>query len=416
MLLEHTQATTTALERFDNAAFYRATALAEETMACLREPITQDAAIAYHQMMALYAFIKTTPHAAVQAFQAILWLDPDHQLPAPFLEQPELRAAWAEARSRPGSGATPMALPPNLSAVIDGRPQAAIPSDRPSLLQLVGSSGEVLWSDWVVPGGDLTAWTAGGPIRCPDDYDPVVGECLSPLRVGSFDYQMPLIPAGSFLMGSPAMEAGRWGEEAQHTVKIRRAFYLGEVEIPQEMWRDVMGENPSRFHGATRPVEQVSWYDAVQFANRLSEREGLVPCYQVQSTQVSWPDDLDCEGYRLPTEAEWEYAARAGSPATYAALGDLRDSAWTRGSARGRTHPVGQLDPNSWRLYDMSGNVWEWTWSPYPETQGDQAALRVCRGGAWDSGPTGPRLANRGATPPDTQRSYLGLRLAITAR
>jgi formylglycine-generating enzyme required for sulfatase activity len=415
-LLAHTHATTVALESLDNTALYRATALAREALTCLSEPIRPDAAIAYHQAMALFAFVDTNSAASVSAFQAILWIDPEHRLPPAFLEQPALASAWAEARSRPGSGAAPMSLPQGVRAFIDGREQATIPTDRPAVLQLMDAEGEMIWSEWVAPGGDLDAWITGGPGRCPDGYTPVVGECLEPSLEGPLGYRMQLIPSGAFLAGSPPTEPGRWDDEAQEQVSVPVAFYLGEVEVTQELWRDVMGENPSRFRGATRPVEQVSWLDAVRFANRLSELEGLTPCYLIKEGEVSWPQGTACEGFRLPTESEWEYAARAGSPAPFSAPGEPWDGAWYRENARGHTHRVGTLTPNRYGLYDMSGNVWEWVWDRYERGEGDRTELRGCRGGAWDSSEQGVRVAHRGVNLPDAQRSYLGLRLAITAR
>jgi len=175
------------------------------------------------------------------------------------------------------------------------------------------------------------------------------------------------IPPGAFLMGSPASEDGRWDREGpQHEVTITRGFWMLDAPVTQALWQAVMGENPSHFEGRRRPVEQVSWEDCQLFLKKLSE---LVP-------------GIDFE---LPTEAQWEYACRAGThTATYAGDLDIKDNraerlngvAWYYGNSDGRTHDVGENPPNPWGLYDMLGNVWEWCqdgWRDYgdqPERSG----------------------------------------------
>jgi formylglycine-generating enzyme required for sulfatase activity len=197
------------------------------------------------------------------------------------------------------------------------------------------------------------------------------------------------IEPGSFTMGSPGSEEGRDNDEAQHAVTLTRGFCLMATEVTQGQWRSVMGSNPSGFAscGASCPVEQVSWDDAVAYANRKSQAEGLQPCYE-GSTFVG----VGCTGYRLPTEAEWEYAARAGT--TGARHGSLDAVAWHVGNSGGTTHPVGQKQANAWGLYDMLGNVWEWTSDWYGSYPGgavtdpvgaSTGSNRVLRGGSWYS-------------------------------
>src|SRR5215470_8127223 len=151
-----------------------------------------------------------------------------------------------------------------------------------------------------------------------------------------------LIPAGTFKMGS---NTGDPDERPVHQVTISKAFYMGKYEVTQDQWQAVMGTNPSALPGdANRPVEQVAWNEAQAFISKLNAMEGG-------------------QLYRLPTEAEWEYAARAGSPSVYSFGNDpkqLGEYAWYRGNAEHRTHPVGQKKPNAWGLHDMLGNVWEW--------------------------------------------------------
>ncbi len=155
-----------------------------------------------------------------------------------------------------------------------------------------------------------------------------------------------LIPAGTFQMGSPAGEAGRDDDERQHQVTISRPFYLQTTEVTQGQWQKVMGSNPAHFNkcGKDCPVESVSWNDAQEFIRKLNQMEKT-------------------DTYRLPTEAEWEWACRAKSTGRFS-FGDseagLKDYAWFDKNSAAKTQPVGQLKPNAWGLYDMHGNVWEW--------------------------------------------------------
>ena len=150
------------------------------------------------------------------------------------------------------------------------------------------------------------------------------------------------IPAGEFTMGSPESEKDRKDNETQHLVKITKPYYLGAYEVTQEQYERVMGKNLSDSKGENKPVENVRWSEAVEFCRKLSEKEGVE--------------------YRLPTEAEWEYACRAGTSTAYSFGNDesqLGKYAWYRDNSIS-THPVGELKPNTWGLYDMHGNVWEW--------------------------------------------------------
>ena len=178
-----------------------------------------------------------------------------------------------------------------------------------------------------------------------------------------------LIEAGEFRMGSPEWEIGRFGAEKEHTVKLTVPFYIDPVEITQARFEAVMERNPSGFPGcADCPVERVSWFEAIAFCNKASRLEGLQPVYEVTESTVVWHRDRN--GYRLPTEAEWEYAARGGSALRFCGADSLDDIAWYGSNATGRPHPVGQLAANAFGLYDVCGNVrehcFDFTYYPYP--------------------------------------------------
>jgi hypothetical protein len=197
--------------------------------------------------------------------------------------------------------------------------------------------------------------------------------------------------------------AGR-EDETPHEVAIS-AFYLDKLPVTQELYTKVMGVNPSKRKDSKCPVEKTQWTDAVRFCNKCSELDGLAPCYNLGT----WECDFAADGYRLPTEAEWEYACRAGSTGKYG-FGDdekeLPKYAWLKPGSLGKTHPVGQKSPNRWGLFDMHGNVWQWCndWhsdtyykeSPKDDPRGPTTGkMRVLRGGAWDSTPEKCRAAYR---------------------
>jgi formylglycine-generating enzyme required for sulfatase activity len=229
------------------------------------------------------------------------------------------------------------------------------------------------------------------------------------------------LPPGEFWMGSTRYSF----EQPVHLVKITSPFALSETEVTQAQYQAVMGENPSRFKdkpdSAERPVEQVSWFDVLRYCNTLSEREGLVPCYQIQGEAVRWTDP-SCPGYRLPTEAEWESAGRADSAYDYAGSSDLDAVAWHIGNSQGETHRVATKKANSWFLHDLSGNVWEWVWDWYADSyRGAEkenpsgpknGGNRVLRGGSYVNEADNARVANRDRFAPSFRLSNVGFRLA----
>jgi formylglycine-generating enzyme required for sulfatase activity len=199
------------------------------------------------------------------------------------------------------------------------------------------------------------------------------------------------IPPGKFLMGSPEDEEGRWDDEIQHLVKITRGYWLAKTPTTQAQWLGVMGSNPSHFKGDDLPVERLSWNNICGDASRTGGFLGKL-------NQFGSADGK----FDLPTEAQWEYAARAGTTGPYA--GDLNEMAWYYGNSGGKTHPVGLKKANGWGLHDMHGNVCEWCADWYDEYDtnavldpiGPASGLsRVFRGGRWYDFADDCRVADR---------------------
>jgi formylglycine-generating enzyme required for sulfatase activity len=212
--------------------------------------------------------------------------------------------------------------------------------------------------------------------------------------------QMVLLPGGAFTMGDKDGEV----DERPHGVTVS-PFAIDKFEVTQEEYERVMGSNPSKVKGKKNPVEQVRWSDAVRYCNERSRRDGLEPPYDLKT----WKCRFEANGYRLPTEAEWEYAARAGTTTVYSfgeSDTELGHHAWVRANSGGKPHPVRQRRPNAWGLYDMHGNVWEWCndfyrpdyylESPANDPKGpDSGDKKVLRGGCWNSTPDACRSAYR---------------------
>lgn len=187
-------------------------------------------------------------------------------------------------------------------------------------------------------------------------------------------------------------------------------FLLAATPITQGRYAEVTGLRPSAADGDQLPVEGVAWWDAVRFCNALSRREGLTPAYRLHGDDEAVEWDTSADGYRLPTEAEWEHACRAGT--TEARYGPLDEIAWHRGNSDERIHDVGGKQPNRWGLYDMLGNVWEWCWDVYDaEVYG---TYRVLRGGGWFDERWSCRASVRRRSHPTFQIDDVGFRVART--
>lgn len=242
--------------------------------------------------------------------------------------------------------------------------------------------------------------------------------------------EMTLINGGSFTMGSPVSEPWRENDEVEHTVTVG-SFYIDKYEMTQKEYSEIMGVNPSSFNGDNRPVEMVSWYDAIAFCNALSEKENLTPAYTVNGNDVVW--NKDANGYRLPTETEWEFACRAGTTSPFSTGRNITvdQSNWYSsypyiegeggGAYRRQTVEVNEFQPNQSGLYNMHGNVSEWCWDRYGAYSTDSQSNptgpetginRVARGGGWYDYAKHVRSAYRSVAPPDYKDYKRGFRIA----
>lgn len=253
--------------------------------------------------------------------------------------------------------------------------------------------------------------------------------------VGAVSPVLAFLPGGGFTMGCANAPACEPDELPPHPVTID-PFYIGQFEVTQAQYRSVVGTNPSLFGacGDDCPVESVSWFEALVFCNKLSQAQGLRPCYYADATlstvflgnagPVWWDNEAD--GYRLPTEAEWEFAAQGSGTALFAGSDNADDIAWYAANSGGQPHTVGTKSPNGNSLHDLSGNVWEWCWDVF-ENQGYQASAATCnplgsagtansqrviRGGDWAAPADSLRVANRSGQLPSAQSSGLGFRVA----
>ena len=235
---------------------------------------------------------------------------------------------------------------------------------------------------------------------------------------------MVFIKGGTFTMGSPAAEVGHSSNETQRQVTLS-SFYMGKYEVTQAEYEEVMGRNLSYNRGPNLPVENVSWFDATEYCNKLSQQEGLTPVYTISGSEnnrtVTW--DRNANGYRLPTEAEWEYACRAGTTTAYNTGNSITESQAHFNTSR--SAPVGSYLANAWGLYDMHGNVLEWCWDWYgwyPNgAQTDpigavSGSNRVLRGGSWSNAAVSLRSAGQRSGIPSIRAGNIGFRVTRNAQ
>jgi formylglycine-generating enzyme required for sulfatase activity len=253
--------------------------------------------------------------------------------------------------------------------------------------------------------------------------------------------EMVWINPGKFIMGSNNSADNFFSgikANPEHEVTLTKGFYMGKYEVTQDQYQKIMGNNPSHFQGqdnppdageaqGRRPVEKVSWFNAIEFCNKLSEEEELETVYTVSGTSypITVTADFSKNGYRLPTEAQWEYACRAGTTTGYYYgnnIDGLGDTAWYSANSGNKTHEVGKKIPNPWGLYDMNGNVMEWCWDWYDVytgwsevdptgSDGVGRTHRVIRAGSWTYQAVCSRSAVRHANGPSGEVYDVGFRL-----
>ena len=243
------------------------------------------------------------------------------------------------------------------------------------------------------------------PARQAQQQKPAVSTSMPKVSLDDIMRNMVYVEGGTFTMGATSEQQNPEDDEKPHRVSLS-SFYIGKYEVTQALWKAVMGSNPSHWKGDNLPVENVSWNDCQTFLLKLNAMTGKT--------------------FRLPTEAEWEFAARGGNRNRgyqYSGSNVLSDVAWYADNSGSKTHNVGAKAPNELGIYDMSGNVWEWcqdwkgSYSSSAQTNPkgpSSGSYRVCRGGSWDGGAGGCRVADRGYDAPDDGDFNLGFRLALS--
>jgi len=232
------------------------------------------------------------------------------------------------------------------------------------------------------------------------------GSCEGDVRTFG-GIEMVWCPPGEFFMGSPEDEEGRDDDETQHRVTLTKGYWLAKTECTQEQWESIMGSNPSTFKGADLPVEQVSWDDVQGWLEKMNEKHPLPPGWK----------------WELPTEAQWEYACRAGTETAFAGSGALDEMGWYSENSESKTNTVGTKKANTWGLHDMHGNVWEWCQDGYEDYESGSATdpkrwtdgwLSVRRGGSWCHDALSCRSAYRSRSAPVYRYDTLGFRVAAS--
>ena len=302
---------------------------------------------------------------------------------------------------------------------LDAKPEGSVLRDFCAHLNRLVDYSEDLGLFWKSGLFDRLVFEVfGDVIDCSDFEKEVVVEAS--LRCSS-------IPSGTFMMGALDRDEDEDADDCEkprHQVTLTRGFEMCTYLCTQALYESVMGTNPSGLKGATRPVEDVSWCDAVLFCNKLSVLQGLRPVYILSETvqndddwsmNVVWKKEAN--GYRLPTEAEWEYCARAGEYTLYSGSDNIDDVGWYDANSDYKTHPVGQKKANAFGLYDMSGSVHEWCWDWFGDYNGSDnqshagRTERALRGGDCYYFASGSRVSCRYRNAPERRYSGIGFRL-----
>jgi formylglycine-generating enzyme required for sulfatase activity len=289
---------------------------------------------------------------------------------------------------------------------------AALAGPVPRILGIVGFLG-LLGVAWALAwSGEPVAVVESAPRHEPE-----------PVYTSRF-VDLVSIPGGTFLMGSAESQEGRYSNEGPvHEVHVSR-FACTRYPVTRRIYAEITGLDPGWPEGETddRPVNNISWLEAVTFCNQLSDREGVTHCYWIDGKEVTW--DRTADGYRLLTEAEWEYACRAGTTTRFSFgnnEGRLYKHAWLKTNSKGEPRPVGRKTPNRWGLHDMHGNVYEWCWDWYggyletalSDPAGPPAGeSRVLRGGAFNFSPKNLRSTGRFRYQPSFRDWFVGFRCA----
>jgi sulfatase modifying factor 1 len=387
----------------DSAAYVEAWLRGEVAVACAPVALEPDVVGRLLALRAVHADVMGQPDAAGRAWAAARRVGGDAVLPEGLPVDPSRFPVPAEDWPQP------LTLPEAAGFTwrVDGRDVPVLYPGRPSLVQRLNTDG-VWWSGVVEEVSAI-------PMP-PASSDPETEPGLLSAR----GYSFVRVPAGTFRQGSPLRERGRDSDEAQREVTLTRDVWIGATEVPDHLWRAARGE-PSLVRDRT-PARGAPFVEVVAFCNRLSELEGLAPAYRIDGDNIVV--DLDAPGYRLPTEAEWERAARLdGSSLTSG--GDLDAFAWHRKNSGVRPHDVGGKRPDASGLYDLTGNVREWVfdrydlWSTAPATDptgSERGGERVVRGGSYADERPNLRIADREHYPGAVTDPTIGFRLARTAR